>query len=179
MIQFILILLIIAALTLFTDPIQRRLPAPWSALLLRTAFVVYLAGNLYFTLFSRVADTGTYVDLRPFGTYLRMFESVEADFQNVTGFAALFLKNISPFTGIALNILLYYPLGYLMHVLFPRLKGWQIILISVGASLCTESLQCIMKMGWFEMDDLINNTLGTAIGLTIRRLQAGRTLQRK
>ena len=69
MIQFILILLIIVALTLGTDLIQRRLPTPWSGFLLRTAFIVYLAGNLYFTLFSRVSNTGTYVDLRPFGTY--------------------------------------------------------------------------------------------------------------
>ena len=179
MIQFILILLIIVALTLGTDLIQRRLPAPWSGFLLRTAFIVYLAGNLYFTLFSRVSNTGTYVDLRPFGTYLRMFETVEVDFQNVSGFAALFLKDVSPFTSIALNILLYYPLGYLLLVLFPRLKGWQIILIGLGASLCTESLQYFLRMGWFEMDDLINNTLGTAIGLMVRQVQARHPLQRK
>ena len=179
MIQFLLILMIITALTIFTDPIQRHLPARWSDFLLWTAFVIYLAGNLYFTLFSRVANTGTYVDLRPFGSYLRMLDPVKVDFQNTTGFAAFFLKDISSFTSIALNILLYYPLGYLLHVLFPRLKGWQIVLIGFGASLCTEISQYVMKMGWCEVDDLINNTLGTAIGLLIRQIQLGRLLTRK
>ena len=179
MLQFLLILMIIAVLTLFTDPLQRRLPARWSRFLLWTAFIVYLAGNLYFTLFSRVANTGTYVDLRPLGSYLRMLDPVEVDFQNVTGFAALFLKDISSFTSIALNILLYYPLGYLLKVLFPRLKGRQIVLIGLAASLCTESLQYLLKMGWFELDDLMHNTLGTAIGLLIRQKQLRRLLSRK
>ncbi len=171
MIQTILILLVVSALTAGIDPLRKRLPDKRAVQLVWAAFAVYVLGNLYFTILSRIAGSGTHVDLRPFGSYLRMFESIEEDFVNVSGFAALFLSDISFLTGMLLNILLYYPLGYLLTILFPKLRAWQIILIGCAASLATELTQYFLRMGWCEMDDLLHNTLGTAVGLWVRRVQ--------
>ena len=140
MLQTILILLIIAAMSLGVDPLRKVFPEKPAKRMLWAAFSIYVLGNLYFTIFSRTAGTGTYVDPRPFGTYLRMSETIEADFQNATGFAAFFLNGVSSVSSFILNILLYYPMGYLLTVLFPKLKPWQVVLIGCAAS-CAEK-QC-------------------------------------
>lgn len=179
MLQIILIFMIIAALTLGIDPIQRIVPIPWRRRLNWTVFVVYILGNLYFTLFSRVSGSGTYFDPRPFGTYLRLSETIDANFQNTTGLARVFLKDISSFTAVVLNVFLYYPLGYLLTLLFPGLKPWKIVLIGLAASFGTELTQHLMKMGWCETDDILCNSLGTAIGMYVRILQNSFLTRRK
>lgn len=170
MIQIALILLIIAALTAFVDPLRKHLPKARAAAIMDRLFGLS-DGKSVFYAFSRTIGSGTHVDLRLFGTYLRASETIDADFQNATGFAAFFLKDISSFTGVILNILLYYPMGFLLTILFPRLKAYQIILIGCGASVATELTQHLLKMGWCELDDILFNTLGAVIGLFVRRLQ--------
>ena len=179
MTQIIIILLVISCITVFVELIQKHLPERTAKVLLWLAFAIYVIGNLYFTLGSRVVGSGTVVDLRPFGTYLRKSEAVKADFTNAVGFAALFLQGSTSYTSLVLNILLYYPLGFLLKVLFPRLKGWQIVLIGFMASAATELTQYLFKMGWLELDDMITNTLGTTIGLCCRLLQNKLAFKRK
>ena len=72
--------------------------------------------------------------------------------------------------GIILNILLFIPFGYLLPSLFPRLRWWQVILLGLVFSLCIELLQLITKLGYADVDDLINNTLGAAIGFLCYKL---------
>ena len=79
-----------------------------------------------------------------------------------------------PITGLILNILLYYPLGYLLPILFPKLKPKHVILIGCLCSIATEATQYLLKMGWCETDDVIHNTLGTAIGVWVWHLQSKR-----
>ena len=136
-------------------------------------FVAYILGNLYFTLFSRTVDSGRHLELQPFRTYSRLFEesTVEA---TATGFAAVFLRNTLPIVGLILNILLYYPLGYLLPILFPKLKPKHVILIGCLCSIATEATQYLLKMGWCETDDVIHNTLGTAIGVWVWLWQSKR-----
>ena len=77
----------------------------------------------------------------------------------------MFLHGALPIVGLILNILLYYPLGYLLPILFPKLKPKHVILIGCLCSIATEATQYLLKMGWCETDDVIHNTLGTAIGV--------------
>ena len=97
----------------------------------------------------------------------------------VAGLFAWFMSGAAPITGIILNILLYYPLGYLLPILFPKLKTKHVILIGCLCSIATEAIQYLLKMGWCETDDVIHNTLGTAIGVWVflwrsKRLNASR-----
>lgn len=138
------------------------------------AFGVYALGNLYFTLLSRVPGSGTELVLQPFQAYTRLDQGGQAEAEEAVGFAAAFLKGTTPLDGIILNVLLYVPLGYLLSRLFPRLKVWQVILIGLLCSLATEATQYLFKLGWCETDDVIHNTLGTAIGVWMRWLQLKR-----
>ena len=94
------------------------------------------------------------------------------DEATATGFAALFLRDTTLLVGIILNILLYYPLGYLLPILFPKLKPKHVILIGCLCSIATEATQYMLKMGWCETDDVIHNTLGTTIGMWVWMLQS-------
>lgn len=86
----------------------------------------------------------------------------------------MFLQGTLPITSLILNIFLYYPLGYLLPILFPKLNIWHVILIGCLCSIATEATQYLLKMGWCETVDVIHNTLGTAIGVWVWHLQSKR-----
>lgn len=171
MIQIGSILLLLVGLTLVCSWIRKRVSGASRQRLLWCIGVVYCVGNLYFTLLSRTAGTQSHVELIPFRSYLRLFETSEETTEAAVGFAAWFLSGTSPVVGIVLNIFLYYPLGYLARQIFPRLKVWQVILIGMLCSIATELTQHFFKMGWCETDDVIHNTLGTTLGAWVWQMQ--------
>ena len=179
MIQIICILIPLVGMTALMPVVLRTCPNKHVKWLKWGVFVIYVLGNLYFTLLSRVPDSGQYLELKPFRTYGRLFESATEE-STVTGFAAVFLDNTLPIVSLILNILLYYPLGYLLPILFSKLKPKHAILIGCLCSIATEATQYLLKMGWCETDDVIHNTLGTAIGVWVwlwqsKRLNAQRS----
>jgi len=85
-------------------------------------FLAYCLGNLYFTLLTRQPGTEFSTELTPFRSYSRLFEPFYKGVNYPSSFVKAFLYNVPPFASIILNILLYYPLGYLLPILFPKLK---------------------------------------------------------
>ena len=164
MAQIICILIPLVGVTVLMPYILRKCSGEHKGWLVWSMFVIYILGNMYFTLLSRVPDSGQYLELQPFRTYGRLFESATED-STATGFAAMFLDNTLPIVSLILNIFLYYPLGYFLPILFPKLKPKHVILIGCLCSIATEATQYLLKMGWCETDDVIHNTLGTTIGV--------------
>ena len=109
---------------------------------------VYLFANLYLTLLSRPVKMYHHMELTPLWSYTAAFN----------GDAKLREE-------VILNILLYIPLGYLLHYAFPRLKWWMIVVTGFLLSGLTETIQLFFKLGLCEVDDLISNTMGTVIGV--------------
>lgn len=63
------------------------------------------------------------------------------------------------------NLIGFVPLGILLPLLFTRLRdAWKIMLCSFALSLAFETFQLISRLGSFDVDDLILNTLGGIIG---------------
>ena len=60
-------------------------------------------------------------------------------------------------SDIVLNILLFVPLGMLVG-------GKRAIIIGIMFSLCVEFCQYAFMLGYCEVDDVLNNTIGTALG---------------
>lgn len=80
--------------------------------------------------------------------------------------------SVIPARGILLNILLYIPMGYLIPFVFRGMRkrsSADVILICLLISILTEILQLVLKVGWLDADDIINNTIGAAIGILIWR----------
>ena len=74
------------------------------------------------------------------------------------------------------NILIFVPFGFL-GIVFPKLNQfWILILDFLFAIIIVESLQYFTRLGVFDIDDVILNTVGGAIGFWIYRKWASRVL---
>lgn len=74
------------------------------------------------------------------------------------------------------NILIFVPFGFL-GIVFPKLNQfWSLILDFLFAIIIVESLQYFTRLGVFDIDDVILNTVGVAIGFWIYRKWASRVL---
>lgn len=74
---------------------------------------------------------------------------------------------------IVLNILLFIPLGFLLGG-----KGWKAVLFGFLISAFIELTQYVFLLGYCEADDVLNNTIGTAIGLGLYHLFPVSTMKR-
>ena len=111
-------------------------------------FVIYIVVVLGATIGHRASAYGN-INLHLFSSYKNAYNSF----------------SIREWRNIILNILMFVPLGFMIPLLFKKCKRWYITyLIGFGATLFIEILQLISKRGIFELDDIINNTLGCIIG---------------
>ena len=78
-----------------------------------------------------------------------------------------------------LNMILFIPFGYLLPAVNDffckgrhriEIKWWLAVCCGLLVSLMIELSQLICRFGVFELDDLVKNTLGSAIGYGIWRL---------
>ena len=52
---------------------------------------------------------------------------------------------------------------------------WKVLLCGLAVSLCFELLQLVTHYGMFDLDDLMNNSLGTVLGWLCDQKLAGET----
>jgi len=66
------------------------------------------------------------------------------------------------------NIILFIPLGIFLPNLWNRLHNlWKVLLVTAGIILLVETVQVLTLLGRCDIDDLILNLLGAAIGYGI------------
>jgi|SRR5690625_3262667 len=65
------------------------------------------------------------------------------------------------------NILLFMPMGIILPILFTRIKGFFLIKVILFFSLAIETTQYVTRLGVFDVDDIILNTLGGYLGYFI------------
>ena len=120
--------------------------------------IIYGCVVLYFVLFSdrlgRVEGYSTYrynlipfMEIRRFILY-RDYVSTEAFLINLIG-----------------NLLVFFPVGMLVPLWRTKKTGFvRILIYTFLFTLCIESLQLVTKVGVFDVDDLMMNTLGGVAG---------------
>ena len=62
------------------------------------------------------------------------------------------------------NIAMFFPFGIFLPVFFKKLNFWKTVLLGLLFSLLIELLQHTMSSGYADVDDIIMNTLGAALG---------------
>ena len=78
---------------------------------------------------------------------------------------ARLLGTFAVFCNLAGNVIGFIPFGMILPVIWPKTgKVLRILLLSFEFSLCVETIQLVWKVGSFDVDDLILNTLGGVIG---------------
>ena len=79
-------------------------------------------------------------------------------YRHILGTAAVVIN-------VAGNVAVFIPLGFALPVLFERIRSFlQVLILSFSISLLAETLQLVLKVGCFDVDDLLLNTIGGCIG---------------
>ena len=72
---------------------------------------------------------------------------------------------LAVFSNIFGNVIGFIPYGFILPVITNRMRsGFLIIFSGFSISLTVELIQLVTKVGCFDVDDLILNTLGSAVG---------------
>lgn len=130
-----------------------------SKIALTMVFVVYVIILVYFLLFAEDFDRDvTSLDYRynliPFKEIARYLNNSE-----VFGIGGVLLN-------IAGNVAVFIPFGFLIAVLHKVFRKVHISIFAAAAfSAIMETLQLLTKVGSFDVDDIILNTLGGLLGL--------------
>ncbi len=139
-------------------------------------FAAYIAVMVYFLFF---ADMLGRTDISQTYDYnLTLFKEIRRFwvYRERIGFGYVFLN-------LAGNIIVFMPFGLLLPIMSRRLRGFfRIVLLGLALSLLVECIQLVTKTGCFDVDDLLLNTVGSALGFLIyalvrhRRKRRGRAL---
>ena len=120
--------------------------------LLWSVFFIYIIVVFGATLGMRHTGSGGYANFHLFSSYIEAWNS----------FSSLQWRNI------ILNILMLVPLGIFLPLLFKKCKKfWVTYLLGFLFTLILELTQLFAQRGIFELDDILNNTLGCIIGYGI------------
>ena len=120
-----------------------------SKILLWGIFLIYTVIVLGATFIHRTPVMYENINLHIFSSYIKVWNR----------FSLLELRNI------IFNILMFLPLGFVLPLLFKKCEKFYITyFLGLCMTISIEVLQLISKRGIFEIDDIINNTLGCMIG---------------
>ena len=120
----------------------------------RVLLVLYLACLIYFMFFSEsYGRTEVHVEDR---YNLVIFREIRRflTYRDILGMPAVLLNVVG-------NVVVFIPYGCGLPLLFERLQSfWRIAVLSFAASLLAETMQLILRVGCFVVDDLLLNTVG-------------------
>ena len=129
----------------------------------RVLFLIYLAGLCYFLFFAE--NYGRIFGQENYRYNLVPFREIERFW--------LYRKElgIHSFYNLAGNILGFVPAGFFIPILWKNRRGFLFtVCITFQMSLLVEILQLIFRVGSFDVDDLLLNTLGGMLGYCLLTL---------
>ena len=128
----------------------------------RILFVIYILLLVYFLFFAEIYGRNSFADqdyrytLIPFREVRRFWI-----YRSQVGYLAAFLN-------LAGNVIGFWPFGFFLPVMHRRMRSfWLVTLLGFAFSLGVETVQLIWKVGCFDVDDMILNTLGALSGYWI------------
>jgi len=126
-------------------------------LLIENTFLIFCS-----TVFFRTTSELRKYDFQPFWSYKAIQDGRED----------LLAENI-------MNVVVFIPVGLLLGIAFKQMTWWKALLIGCSISVTIEALQFFLMRGFSELDDVMHNTLGCAIGFLIVAIIKGIWLLQK
>ena len=178
------LLLVGSSLTILMVFITRQLTISLSPerfrSVMRLLLPAYLLLNLYFTLLMREPSEDRLVTLVPLRSYFAVLgwdiqsfpvvgQLLQGAWEEPIAFA------FEPLIGIVQNLILFMPFGFLLYAVTDQPRMVRILLLSFLLSLSIELCQLLFRLGWFEVDDILHNVLGTYLGIRLYRRTVKRT----
>lgn len=172
------LLLVGSSLTILMVFIMRQLTNSLSPerfrSVIRLLLPAYLLLNLYFTLLMREQSEDRLVTLVPLRSYfavlgwdIQSFPVVGQLLQGAWNEPAAL--TLAPLIGIMQNLILFIPFGFLLYAVTNQPRTARILLLGFLLSLSIELCQLLFRLGWFEVDDILHNVLGTYLGIRLYR----------
>lgn len=122
-------------------------------------FIIYILLLIYFLFLSEEYGRKDFAQ-RDYQYNLVLFQEIRrfCVYRERVGYLAAFLN-------LAGNVIGFLPFGFILPVIGKRMKnGFLVTVCGFCLSLFVESMQLIFKVGSFDVDDLLLNTLGTVLG---------------
>ena len=178
------LLLVGAGLTILMVFITRQLTNSLSPerfrSVIRLLLPAYLLLNLYFTLLMREPGEDYPIILTPMRSYFAVLgwdiqsfhvvgQLLQGAWEEPIAFA------FESLIGIVQNLILFIPFGFLLCGATDQPRTSRILLLGFLLSLSIELCQLFFRLGWFEVDDILHNVLGTYLGIRLYRRTVKRT----
>ncbi|MBY0097127.1 VanZ family protein [Mesobacillus maritimus] len=130
-------------------------------------FLLYIAIAAVLLFFSSYRQEVRFGRNEAFTEYnLVPFQTI-MNYINATGY----INTSIVITNLAGNILAFMPLGFFLPLLFKRyLKFRNTIFVVIASTFSVECLQYYFRVGSFDVDDLILNTVGGILGFGVFKL---------
>lgn len=178
------LLLVGAGLTILMVFITRQLTNSLSPerfrSVIRLLLPAYLLLNLYFTFLMREPGEDYPIILTPLRSYfavlgwdIQSFPAVGQLLQGVWEEPIAFA--FESLIGIMQNLILFMPFGFLLCGATDQPRTSRLLLLGFLLSLSIELCQLLFRLGWFEVDDILHNVLGTYLGICLYRRAVKRT----
>ena len=123
----------------------------------RVLFLIYVAGLCYFLFFAE--NYGRVFGQENYRYNLVPFKEIERfwTYRRELG--------IHSFYNLVGNVFIFMPAGFFIPLLWENKKGFLFtVCVTFQMSLLVEALQLVLRVGSFDVDDLLLNTLGGVLG---------------
>ena len=163
-----------------TRQLTNSLPPERFRSVMQLLLPAYLLLNLYFTLLMREPGEDYPIILTPLRSYFAVLgwdiqsfpvvgQLLQGSWEEPIAFA------FAPLIGIMQNLILFIPFGFLLCGATDQPRTSRILLFGFLLSLSIELCQLFFRLGWFEVDDILHNVLGTYLGICLYRRAVKRT----
>jgi len=146
--------------------------------LLALMLLLYMGIYCYITFFSRAAHNEYRVKTDFFAEFFGAFQ-LDQGFKGfvdsilhghvLQAFRSVHILDVKTVAEVYLNVMLHVPIGYLLPYAFPWFRTKPRLRATAACfliSLATENIQLITKVGYYDLNDLVTNTLGGFVGAT-------------
>ena len=127
----------------------------------KVMFGVYIIFLTYFLFFSE--SPGRTFESRSYHYNLELFKEIGRfiKYRHMLGTKAVLLNLVG-------NVVAFIPFGFFLPILHTKCRSFLFtVFLSFEFSLMVETIQLVSKVGSFDVDDLLLNTIGGALGCLI------------
>ena len=129
----------------------------------------YMLFCLYMTLLSRTPKDFHPITFVPLSTFMRIIglqvESWHDLMMIIDGTKGIGTPHLDGIHGMIQNIALFVPLGLLIRGGWTKMTIKRVTLLGFFCSLSIELVQLVLRLGWFDVDDILFNTIGAYLGV--------------
>lgn len=134
----------------------------WILRMVWILFLIYLAAMAYFLFFSEQLNRTS----GAFTPNLVLFKEIRRSiwcYQN--GMKGYFYLNV------VMNVVAFMPFGFILPIISPKNRGiFSVTLLGFELTFLIELLQKFLKVGSFDVDDMLLNTVGALLGFLLFKI---------